>query len=67
MALPPGSDQTTDTDRALLAGAANAQLATVTPRHRPGGSEHPPGHVPAQPADPAEPSDAARREPRAGS
>lgn len=68
MALPAGTDQTTDTDKSLLAGAAKAKLPLVAARHKPDAkSEHPPGRTEAQPADGHESTGAARRQPRTGS
>jgi hypothetical protein len=66
MALPAGTDHTTDTDEKLLVGAAKAELPLVEARHKRGESEHPPGRTEAQPADSGKPTDAARREPHAG-
>ena len=67
MALPAGTDQTTETDESLLAGAAEAELPVVAARHKRGESEHPPGRTEAAPADSGKPAGAARREPHAGS
>jgi hypothetical protein len=66
MALPAGTDQTTDTDKSLLAGAAEAELPLVAARHKRGESEHPAGRTEPQSADSGKPTGAARREPHAG-
>lgn len=66
MALPAGTDQTTDTDKSLLAGSAEAELPLVVARHKRGESEHPPGRTEPQPADSGKPTGAARRKPQAG-
>lgn len=64
MALPRGSDKTTDTEKSLLDDAANAKLPLVKARHKPGESEHPVGRTEAGPARSGKPT--ARRTPRAG-
>ena len=64
MALPRGSDKTTDTEESLLTDAANAQLPLVKARHTPGESEHPVGRTAAAPARSGK--RAVRRTPRAG-
>jgi len=67
MALPAGTDPTTDTDKSLLAGAAEAELPLVAGRHRRGESEQPAGRTEAQQADSPTPAGTARREPRSES
>jgi hypothetical protein len=64
--LPAGSHPRTETDEALLAGAASADLTVVQPRDAQSASEHPPGRTEPRQAD-SEPATAgARREPNAG-
>ena len=45
MALPGGTDPTTETDRSLLEAAATADLPIVNPRDKRAGSEHPAGRT----------------------
>lgn len=67
MALPEGSDQTTATDKSLLAAATTTDLPLVSARHSPGMSEHPAGYTETEPADAQAPDRANRRIPRSRS